>query len=331
MGAGERNDTGRMMGLFAEYLVFLFFRMMEEAICLIPDHGKSLALGRFFGRLMFLLGSERRSVAVENLGIAFGSEKSPEEIRLLARKNFEHLGMLGVEFFRMRRWSHDEMAERLIFEGQDNFNLAWSAGAAGVYYITAHFGSFEVLAAMARFLGIRGNLVVTPAPNRFVNARMFFRRGGTSTGLRTLPHRGVVHRLIDLLRKGDMVVVLADQRGDDNRPTWVNFFGTRVLANGVFAKLAMEGNAPTFPVMARRTEDGKYLCMFGDEISISITGDLDKDLAVNSQRFHDVYERWLRECPEQGFWMHRKFKRKLKKRKSKGLAERHRFNVPSHG
>jgi Kdo2-lipid IVA lauroyltransferase/acyltransferase len=331
MGAGERNDTGRMASLFVQYVVFLFFRMMEGIICLIPRHEKSLALGRFFGRLMFLLGSERRAVAVENLGIAFGTEKSADEIRLLARQNFEHLGMLGVEFFRMRRWSHDELVERLIFEGHDNYNLAWSPGRLGVYYITAHFGSFEVLAAMARFLGIRGNLVVTPAPNRFVNDRMFFQRGGTSTGLRTLPHRGVVHRLIELLSEGDMVVVLGDQRGDDNRPTWVNFFGTRVLANGVFAKLAMEGNALTFPVMARRTQDGKYRCMFGDEIPISVTGDLERDLAVNSQRFHEVYENWLRECPEQGFWMHRKFKRKLKKRKSTGLAKRHRFNVPSHG
>lgn len=331
MGAGERNETGCMAALFVEYLIFLFFRMMEEIICLIPDPQKSLGLGRFCGRLMFLLGSERRAVAVENLGIAFGTEKSPDEIRLIARKNFEHLGMLGVEFFRMRRWDHGELAERLIFQGHENFNLAWSPGTLGTYYITAHFGSFEVLAAMAKFLGIRGNLVVTPAPNRFVNDRMFFRRGGESTGLRTLPHRGVVRRLIELLRKGDMVVVLADQRGDDNRPTWVNFFGTRVLANGVFAKLPMQGNARTFPVMARRTDDGKYLCIFGDEIPIDATGDVERDLAVNSQRFHDVYEKWLRECPEQGFWMHRKFKRKLKRRKSKGLVKRQSLNAQSHG
>lgn len=327
MGERERNDVGHMAGLFGEYLVFLFFRLMEEAICLIPSHEKSLALGRFCGRLMFLLGSERRSVAVENLGIAFGAEKSAVELRVLARKNFEHLGMLGVEFFRMRRWSNEELAERLILEGRNNFNPAWRPGAQGVFYITAHFGSFEVLAAMARFLGIRGNLVVTPAPNRFVNDRMFFKRGGLETGLKTLPHRGIVHRLVDLLRQGDMVVVLADQRGDDNRPTWVNFFQTRVLANGVFAKIAREGNAPTFPIMAQRTEDGRYRCVFGDEIPISVTDDPERDLVVNSQRFHEVFETWLRECPEQGFWMHRKFKRKLKRRKSKEPARQHSFSV----
>lgn len=331
MGAGERSDVGHMLGGFVEYVVFLFFRLMEEVICLIPGHEQSLALGRFCGRLMFLLGGERRSVAVENLTIAFGNEKSGEEIRGLARKNFEHLGMLGVEFFRMRRWNHDELARRLVFQGQDNYNLAWSPGEKGLFYITAHIGSFEVLAAMARFLGIRGNLLVTPAPNRFVNDGMFFRRGGASTGLRTLPHRGIVHKVIDLLRHGNMVVVLADQRGDDNRPTWVTFFQRRVLANGVFAKIAREANVPTFPVVARRMEAGRYLCEFGDAIPTSVTDDPEKDNVINSQRFHEVFEKWLRECPEQGFWMHRKFKRKLKRRTSNVFRKHSSFSVPDHG
>lgn len=30
MGVGERNDVGHMAGVFAEYVVYLFFRLMEE-------------------------------------------------------------------------------------------------------------------------------------------------------------------------------------------------------------------------------------------------------------------------------------------------------------
>jgi KDO2-lipid IV(A) lauroyltransferase len=107
-----------------------------------------------------------------------------------------------------------------------------------------------------------------------------------------------------------MVVVLADQRGDDTRPTWVSFFGRKVLANGVFARFAIEGDAPVIPLMSLRTDDGRYYCEFGEEIPIQVTGNRERDLRVNSQLFHDVFEKWLREHPEQGFWMHRKFKRK---------------------
>ena len=74
---------------------------------------------------MFMLGGERRQAALENLTIAFGKERGPGEIRLIALKNFEHLGMLGVEFFGIGRWSQKKLAEKLILRGKDNFDLAW--------------------------------------------------------------------------------------------------------------------------------------------------------------------------------------------------------------
>lgn len=319
MAGGVRQTITPSIKIYAEYLVYLFFRFFEEVFCLIPGDDKALAVGRFFGRLMFLFGGERTRVAIENLTIAFGSRLGGSQLRSLARKNFEHLGMLGVEFFRIRRWSQEKLAEKLILEGHSDFNLTWSPGRTGILYITAHFGSFEVLAAMSRFLGIRGSLVVTPAPNRFVNERMFFRRGGDESGLNILPHRGIVNRVIELLRSGEMVVVLADQRGDDTRPVWVDFFGKKVLANGVFAKLAAEGHAQAFPISAVRTDDGRYRCVFGKEIPLQLTDDREADLIVNSQRFHEIFENWLREYPEQGFWMHRKFGRKKSSRKSQSL------------
>ena len=323
MESGVRVRSGPSIRPYIEYLIYLFFRFFEEAFCVIPRDETALAVGRFFGRLMFLLAAERKQVALENLTIAFGKERSQSDIYRLARQNFEHLGMLGVEFFRIRRWSQAKLAERLILEGDVDFNLAWSPGNQSLFYITAHFGSFEVLAAVSRFLGLRGNLVVTPAPNRFVNERMFFRRGGNESGLKILPHKGIVKRVIELLRGGEMVVVLADQRGDDNRQIRVDFFGRKVLANGAFAKFAIEGNAQVFPIMAVRTHDGRYRCVFGEEIPVQISDNRHDDLIVNSQRFHSVFEKWLRDHPEQGFWMHRKFKRKKRLRKKKQITALH--------
>ncbi|MGB6065432.1 MAG: hypothetical protein WBG50_11520 [Desulfomonilaceae bacterium] len=315
MAADTQKSNGPRVNIFLEYLIYLLFRLAEEAVCLIPDDRHALAVGRFFGRLMFMLGGNRREAALENLTIAFRKERSPQEIRQIALRNFEHLGMLGVEFFRIRRWSQEKLAEKLIIEGKHNFDLAWLPSGKGIFYVTAHFGSFEVLAAMSRFMGLKGNLVVTAAPNRFVNQEMFFRRGGDESGLNILPHRGIVHRVLRCLREGEMVVVLADQRGDDARPVWVDHFGKKVLANGVFARFASESAAYVFPVICVRTPDEKYRCVFGEEIPIQRTDDKANDLVVNSQRFHQVFEAWLREHPEQGFWMHRKFKRKSGKRK----------------
>ncbi|MEW6111575.1 MAG: lysophospholipid acyltransferase family protein [Thermodesulfobacteriota bacterium] len=311
------NNSGPTIKLYLEYLAYLVVRLLEEAICLIPSLEKALAVGRVVGRLGFVLVPDRRQAAIENLTIAFGSERTPAEIRLLARRNFEHLGMMGVEFFRLRRWTQDELAERLIISGRESFNLAWSPGRRGVLHLMAHVGSFEVLAATSRFQGMSAYLVVTGMGNRFVDRRMLHGRGGNDSGLRIIPHRGVVHTVIEALKAGDVVGALGDQRGDDTRPVWVDFFGKKALANGVFARFAMEGDAYCCPVRALRGEGGKYRVIYEEEIPIQLTGDWDHDIAVNSQRFHEMFERWLRETPEQGFWMHRKFKRRPKKRRGK--------------
>ncbi|MBM3298802.1 MAG: hypothetical protein FJY85_02465, partial [Deltaproteobacteria bacterium] len=175
MEGGPKRERGPSLKVFVEYLAYGVFRVLEEFFCWVPSDNTALAVGRFFGRLMFVVAAPRRQVAIENLTTAFGEERSSQEIQVIARKNFEHLAMLGVEFFRIRRWSQEKLAEKLVLEGHEPYNLAWMPGREGRFYITAHFGTFEVLAATSRFLGLRGNLIVTPAPNRFVNVRMFFR------------------------------------------------------------------------------------------------------------------------------------------------------------
>lgn len=314
-------NHGRSLERFLEYLVYLFVRLSEEIICLIPTERMALTLGVVLGRIMFVVARDRRRVAAENLSIAFGKELTPSQIQALARKNFEHLGMLTVEFFRLRRWNHAQLADKIVLRGQENFNRARRPGNRGLLVVMAHFGSFEVLAAMCRFVGTRVNLVVTPVPNKFVNERMIFKRGGNDSGLHIIPHRGIVRTVVDALRSGEMVVVLADQRGDDARPVWVDFFGKKVLANGVFAKFALEGEAYVMPLRGLRTADGRYICEFGEEIPIEVTGDREWDVTVTSQRFHEIFESWLREVPEQGFWMHRKFRRKTRRPKAKRTVD----------
>jgi KDO2-lipid IV(A) lauroyltransferase len=295
--------------------------MFEALFCSIRPHERALAVGRFLGRLGFAIAFDRRRVAIENLTVAFGDELSPREIRNLARRNFEHLGMMVVEFFRLRRWSQEELSERLTIEGRLPFNYAWSPGRRATFYCVAHFGSFEVLAATNKFLGIKGKLIVTGMKNRFINDRMIFKRAGSESGLEILPHKGVVKKCLEALKNGEMVYGLADQRGDDTKPVWVEYFGKQCLANGVFARFAIEGNAFAFPVRAVRLADGKYKCVFEPEIPVQRSGDLVEDIRVTSQNFHNVFEKWLREYPEQGFWMHRKFRRKPKRKRSGKRSE----------
>jgi KDO2-lipid IV(A) lauroyltransferase len=112
-----------------------------------------------------------------------------------------------------------------------------------------------------------------------------------------------------------MVAFLADQRGDPERGVFVDFFGTPAPANEVFARLAIEGNAWVMPLCTFRLENGNYQSIFGEPVQLELTGDHKTDLINVSQQFHTIFEQWLRDHPEQGFWVHRKWHRKRRKRR----------------
>ncbi len=226
---------------FVDYLVYLLVLLLVQIIYMLPEKS-ALALGRFVGRCGYVLLPDRRQAALENLTIAFGKEQSREWIVRTARKSFEHVGMLGIEFFLIRRWSEREMAERILLEGQLPFNFAMLPGNHGIILLTSHFGCFEVSAAATKFLGIKLNLIMTPLKNRFVS-RYLFSRGGKESGVTTYGHKGVVKDMIRALRAGEMVAVLGDQRGDAERGVFVDYFGAKAPANEVFARLAIDGNA----------------------------------------------------------------------------------------
>ncbi len=304
--------------LFVDYVVYLMVRLLEIILCVIPEKA-AMAAGKVAGRLMFILFPDRKAAALENLTIAFGSEYSQSWVRRTALQSFEHLGQLAVEFFRIRRWTQEDMAKRIIIDGKLPYDLIMMPGQHGICLMTSHFGCFEVSAATTMFLGIKTNLMVTGLKNPFLS-RYFFSRGGgdyEKTGIRTFPHKGVAKRLIQALREGEMVAFLGDQRGDAERGIFVNFFGSPAPANEIFARLAIDGEARVIPLCTYRLNDGRYHSIFGDEIRLHLTGDMRHDLISVSQQFHDVFEAWLRIAPEQGFWLQRKWRRKPSKKRER--------------
>src|SRR4030066_2062256 len=81
-------------------LIYLAIRMSGFFINLLPE-GFALWIGRQLGNLMYGLDVKHRKIAIQNLHLAFGQEKSEEERRSIARKNFQNLGMMAIEFFQI--------------------------------------------------------------------------------------------------------------------------------------------------------------------------------------------------------------------------------------
>lgn len=301
---------------FVDYAVFLLVRFTEILLGIMPERA-AMSLGKVSGRLVYVLFSDRRKAAVENLTMAFGRERSRDWIVRTARASFEHLGLLTIEFFRIREWTEKDCDERIIIDGKLPYDLIMMPGQHGICLLASHFGCFEVSAATTKFLGIKTNLIVTGLKNPFLSRYFFSRGGGTDekTGIKTYPHKGVAKKMIDALKQYEMLAFLGDQRGDAERGVFVDFFGSPAPANEIFAKFAIDGEARVIPLCTYRRDDGRYHSIFGEEIRFELSGDPHEDLVTVSQEFHKVFEDWLRMKPEQGFWLQRKWRRKPSRRK----------------
>lgn len=313
-GNGMDNDVN--FRSFLDYSTFLLVRLIEILLGMMPERA-AMALGKVSGRLLYVLLGDRRNAALENLTIAFGAERSSDWIRRTARASFEHLGLLTVEFFRIRKWTEEDCNQRIIIEGKLPYDLIMMPGNHGICLLASHFGCFEVSAVTTKFLGIKTNLIVTGLKNPFLSRYFFSRGGGTDeeTGIKTFPHKGVAKKMIQALKDGEIVAFLGDQRGDAERGIFVDFFGSPAPANEIFAKLAIEGEARVIPLCTYRCDDGCYHSIFGEEVRLNLAGDPRDNLMAVSQQFHDVFEAWLRLKPEQGFWLQRKWRRKQSRRK----------------
>src|ERR1700690_1056386 len=72
-------------------LVYIFARGVIALLQSLPLTWVA-HIGRAGGALAFWIDGRHRRVALENLTMCFGKEKSPEEIRAIARENYRRIG-----------------------------------------------------------------------------------------------------------------------------------------------------------------------------------------------------------------------------------------------
>ncbi|HAJ27277.1 MAG TPA: hypothetical protein DCG53_08555, partial [Syntrophus sp. (in: bacteria)] len=105
--------------------------------------------------------------------------------------------------------------------------------------------------------------------------------------------------------------ILSDQNVSAREGVFVDFFGRPACTAVGLAVLAMRTGAPVIPAFMPRMPDGRYRFISQEAVQIDNTGDYEKDLFTNTQRFTKVVEAMVRRYPDQWFWLHQRWKTKL--------------------
>lgn len=267
-------------------------------ICLLP-HSLRLAIGRSIGRLVHLVGGERRAIVRRNLELCF-PELRVDERNALAKRHFLALGMSVIEMG-IGRWDSDQRIEKLSsVEGGDAVLEAQAAGQ-GVILLGAHFTTLEVSGRAVRNAGIKFDAVFRRNRSDFITE---VQRSGRERSAESTIEKRDIKKMVRRLREGGVVWYAPDQSYKRKGAEVVPFFGVPTMHTTATSTLARLGKAIVIPYFSARTDDGRYLLSFQPPFENFPSDDPIADLA----KYMDVLEPFIREYPEQYFWIHRKFK-----------------------
>ena len=266
-------------------------------ICLLP-HRMSLAIGRGIGRVGHAVAGSRRRIVRRNLELCFPGLSSTE-IDALTRRHFDALGMAVIEMG-LGRWASERFHLRVgRLEGVEHLEAAQASGR-GVILLSAHFTTLEI---MGRLLARICEFDAVYRRNRS-DFMTELQRSGREVSAATTIEKRDIKRMVRSLRSGRAVWYAPDQSYDRKGSIVIDFFGVPSMHTTATSTLARLGQAVTLPFFPRRLDDGSYVYRIFPPLENFPSG----DEVADTKQYVRLLEEHIRTCPEQYFWIHRKFK-----------------------
>jgi Kdo2-lipid IVA lauroyltransferase/acyltransferase len=264
---------------------------------------RAFAIG--IAQLVYLLHFRLRQVGMRNLAMAF-PEKSEAERRRILRGVFTSLGRQLAELCQFPRYTAENVAEVVVYDGLENYERAYARGK-GVLFVTAHFGGWELSAFAHSLHGHWLHVVMRPMDNPYLDQLLQSYR--MMYGNKVVPKDDFVRGLLAAMKAGETVGILMDTNMTPPQGVFVEFFGIPACTASGLARIALRTDAavvPGFTIWDERL--GKYRLRFDPAMELVRTGDLEADIIANTQKFTKVIEQYVRQYPEQWLWVHRRWK-----------------------
>lgn len=264
----------------------------------------AVGLGKRLGVTAYYLLFKERTRVFRHLKMALGDKYADEELRVIARNCFAHLGMGFFELLLAARLPKERLKELIVMEGEEIITEACRNGK-GVIFVTGHIGNWELMGA-ALSMRYRLRVIAAPLYDPWLDAMMvrFRARFGIETIQRGSPRAG--RQILSALRQGGVLGLLIDQ---DTRVegAYVNFFGRPAYTPTAAAALALRTRIPVVIGSCHRMEDGTHRVVVQGPLALLRTGEHQRDLEENTALFSKCLEDIIRKRPEQWVWMHRRW------------------------
>jgi KDO2-lipid IV(A) lauroyltransferase len=261
------------------------------------------ACGAVLGRLVYLVDSSHRRIALDNLAAAFPA-RPPAERRAIARAMFGHFGSLALELLKFGRYSRHQMLARIDTEGEERVRQAYLRGH-GVLFFTGHFGYWEMQAIVQPLRAYPVSVLARPFDNLLLNDMV--ERIRTCTGNTVIYRQGAIRKVLRELEANRGIALLIDQHLHTPDAVYVDFFQRPAATTSALAALALRTGAPVIPVFALPLPRGRYRLVYEHPVEPP-SSDTPNAIHEFTQRCTDVLEMYVRRRPDLWLWMHRRWR-----------------------
>lgn len=283
-------------------------KTMFTSIILSAFHFIPLRMRKIFFKSLFVLFyymiAKNRLITLHNLIRSF-PEKQTDEIIGIAKGVYRHFAIVLVEFFDLPYINRNNINKWVDVKGLENYQSAIAEGK-GLLTIVAHLGNWELMTIAVPMFLQPIHIVYRPLDNGILDNLVEYVRTIWDNSL--IPKGKSGGKIIVLLQHNQLIGILSDQNVAVQEGVFVDFFGRPACTGVGLAALAMRSGSPVLPIFMVRQKSGKYNLVLKPAVKAVFTGDYEKDLFVNTQRFVKITEEVIREYPEQWFWLHQRWK-----------------------
>jgi KDO2-lipid IV(A) lauroyltransferase len=256
-------------------------------------------ISKFIGKKLSVhkLAYNNLSKAIPNL-----SEKEKETI---LDGMWSNLGRIIGEFYFVASMPMDKLDQFLEADDATKARILdlKNSGKGGIIF-SAHIGNWEIGPKFLKRCGLEASTVYRPLNNPYVEKMTAKLRQTdmiekTSAGSR---------KIIDVVRKGGFVIILADQKISEGEP--IEFFHDKAITTTSIARIALKYDVPMIPARIIREGDGfKFRGEVEKSLVIEKTDDVNLDVIAATKQINKKLEDWIREYPSQWFWVHNRWKK----------------------
>lgn len=268
-------------------LLFTAFRMMPLDMASYIGGFMARSIGPFL---------KAHRIAKRNLSMIY-PEMHWQKRHALLNHMWDNLGRVAAE---LPHLPGNELFSRVHVNGLENIPKTGKP----MLFFSGHIGNWELNYAIAHAHNIPITLVYRQANNPYVDKIICTLRASKSNGMFPKGPSGVV-RMMRAIKDGQTLAMLMDQKMNDGIA--VPFFGRPAMTAPTIAELALRYDMPIIPTYVIRTRGCHFEAAILPPLIFEKTGDTQKDVLTIMTQINALLESWIREHPEQWFWVHKRW------------------------